>query len=109
MAVGLSEDFPAGQWLQHCLPDVWDTRAVSMYKGVSWPWILEVTRLTFWANLIPHIDGLVQDCSNSSAFALELLQSCTKPLIYIPTDLYNIGLKYGQQHYTQTMQFETTG
>ena len=27
-------------------------------------------------------DGLVQDCSNSSALAMELLQSCTKPLIY---------------------------
>ena len=29
-----------------------------------------------------NIDGLVQDCSNSSALAIELLQSCTKPLIY---------------------------
>ena len=28
-----------------------------------------------------HIDGLVQDCSNSIANALELLQSCTKPSI----------------------------
>ena len=28
-----------------------------------------------------HIDSLVQDCSNSSANALELLQSCTTPLI----------------------------
>ena len=28
------------------------------------------------------IDGLVQDCSNSIANALELLQSYTKPLIY---------------------------
>ena len=27
-------------------------------------------------------DGLVQDCSNSSASAMELLQSCTKPSIY---------------------------
>ena len=27
-------------------------------------------------------DGLVQDCSNSSALAMELLQSCTKPSIY---------------------------
>ena len=27
------------------------------------------------------IDGLVQDCSNSIANALELLQSCTKPSI----------------------------
>ena len=29
-----------------------------------------------------HFDGLVQDCSNSIANALELLQSCTKPSIY---------------------------
>ena len=29
-----------------------------------------------------YIDGLVQDCINSSANALELLQSCIKPLIY---------------------------
>ena len=29
-----------------------------------------------------HIDGLVQDCSNSIANALELLQSCTKPSTY---------------------------
>ena len=28
-----------------------------------------------------YIDGLLQDCSNSIANALELLQSCTKPLI----------------------------
>ena len=26
-----------------------------------------------------EIDGLVQDCSNSSALAMELLQSCTEP------------------------------
>ena len=29
-----------------------------------------------------HFDGLVQDCSNSSALAMELLQSCTDPSIY---------------------------
>ena len=29
-----------------------------------------------------HINGLVQDCSNSIANALELLQSCTKTSIY---------------------------
>ena len=28
-----------------------------------------------------HIDGLVQDCSKSSVLAMDLLQSCTKPLI----------------------------
>ena len=30
-----------------------------------------------------HFSGLVQDCSNSIANAMELLQLCTKPLIYI--------------------------
>ena len=28
-----------------------------------------------------YIDGFVQDYSNSSALAMELLQSCTNPLI----------------------------
>ena len=33
-----------------------------------------------------QVDSLVQDCSNSSALAMELLQSFTKPLKYsIPT------------------------
>ena len=32
--------------------------------------------------LLLYIDGLVQDCSNSIANALELLQSCTKPSIW---------------------------
>ena len=32
-----------------------------------------------------HTDGLVQDCSNSSALAVELLQSYTKPSIYTYT------------------------
>ena len=31
---------------------------------------------------IRHFDGLVQDYSNSSALAMELLQSCTKPSIW---------------------------
>ena len=32
-------------------------------------------------HVVKHIDGLVQDCSNSSALAMELLQCCTKPSI----------------------------
>ena len=36
-----------------------------------------------------HFDGLVQVCSNSSAWGIELLQSCTKPSIY---DLANLLL-----------------
>ena len=32
-----------------------------------------------------HIDGLVQDCSNSTALAMELLQSCTVTHQYMHT------------------------
>ena len=39
------------------------------------PHILHTARYT------EYFDGLVQDCSNSSAVAMELLQSCTKPSI----------------------------
>ena len=31
---------------------------------------------------VKYIDGLVQDCCNSSAFEMELLQSCAKPSLY---------------------------
>ena len=34
--------------------------------------------------VIFHIDGLVQDCSDSSVSAMELLQSCTKSSICNP-------------------------
>ena len=29
-----------------------------------------------------NVDGLVQDCKNSSALAMELLQSCIKPSMW---------------------------
>ena len=39
----------------------------------------------YWSIRIKtHINGLVQDCSNSCVLAVELLQSCTKPSIYFP-------------------------
>ena len=31
--------------------------------------------------LLPHMDGLVQDCSISSVLTMEILQSCTEPSI----------------------------
>ena len=39
-----------------------------------------------------HVDGFVQDCSNSIANALEILQSCTKPSIWYYFVLWN-GIK----------------
>ena len=44
-------------------------RLGSVFSMSYHPWVLE------------DIDGLAQDCSNSSALAVELLQSCTKPSI----------------------------
>ena len=41
-------------------------------------WFSQFSQLTF----MQYIDGLVQDCSNSIAYALVLLQSCTKPSIW---------------------------
>ena len=42
---------------------------------------VEVAVLVSSYQSIHHINGLVQDCSNSSALAMELLQSFTKPSI----------------------------
>ena len=62
-----------------------------IWAGPSFPLHLVVPN---WDNVVtpkcarwtsfPHgyIDGLVQDCSNSSALAMELLQSCIRPSIY---------------------------
>ena len=32
--------------------------------------------------LMNGVDGIAQNCSNASALAMELLQSCAKPVIY---------------------------
>ena len=52
---------------------------------------IEVGRV-FFGILNEYIDGLVPDCSNSSALAMELLQSCTKPSIYDPIIGSNNGV-----------------
>ena len=44
--------------------------------------------------VIHDIDGLMQDCGNSSAFAMELLQSCTKPsILFLLTSVSGSKLK----------------
>ena len=48
-------------------PGCWQRRRDGTCKAGNITWI--------------YIDGLVQDCGNSSALALELPQSCTKPSI----------------------------
>ena len=46
------------------------------------------------AMVTEHVDGLVQDCSNSIANALELLQSCTKPSMLLWINLYIDQMQY---------------
>ena len=65
-----------------------DSHSVSMYWGTQhilafFAWgILECSNNSYSPLIgMGYIDCLVQDCSNSSALAMELLQSCTKPSI----------------------------
>ena len=50
-----------------------------MYSNKSTPY--SEFRFIIMSELYGNIDGLVQDCSNSSALAMVLLQSCIKPQI----------------------------
>ena len=50
---------------------------------------------TFSWTSVRCMDGLVQDCSNSSASAMEILQSCTKPLNVMFTHLLTGWLTHG--------------
>ena len=48
--------------------------------------------LLFYKSNQEYINGLSQDSGNSSALTMELLQSCTKPLIYDVITVVNVGL-----------------
>ena len=48
---------------------------------------------------MPYVDGPVQDCSISSALALEILQSCTEPsMLCTLTSCFNVSL-FGSINY----------
>ena len=47
--------------------------------------VSQTLTFTLWSTSQEYLHGLVQDCSKSSALAMELLQSCTMPWIwYLP-------------------------
>ena len=72
-----------------------------VYKG-TWPnWN------TIW-DAVHHSDyfeGLAQNCSNSIANALELLQSCTKPSIYTSTQNKSLGGPQGRNVITMLREY----
>ena len=52
--------------------------------------------LLFTLIFVNDINGLLQDCSNSSALALELLQPCTEPSICMLFDMPHVNLRSQQ-------------
>ena len=77
-------------WLVKCyLWSLWDDEPINMKKDhrLLTPTSESLEKCLFnkcnmVISMLHNIDGSVQDCSNSTANALELLQSCTKPSIY---------------------------
>ena len=47
---------------------------------------------------IKHINGLVQDCGNSSALAVELQQSWTKLIMWNICNIYHSSIHYSSKH-----------
>ena len=58
---------------KHPTPIILDNRLLDMDKEFT------LTTIAIETQMIYQVNGLVPDCSNPIASALELLQSCTKP------------------------------
>ena len=54
---------------------------VKFYTSCHWTEINQFFTNQWWSKECVYIDGLKQDCSNSSALPLKLLQSCAKQSI----------------------------
>ena len=69
----------------NCLKHIWNRHPIAHLWGRAMGCLF--CKFKVWSNhlwkLQHDIDGLVQDCSISSALAMEILQSCTKPSICI--------------------------
>ena len=76
-----------------CTPDIWRsllTKDLTINKRdtMAFPWVYDTMCLLWIRGLMKvtpylsyYFEGLAQDCSNSSASAMELLQFCAKPSI----------------------------
>ena len=100
-----------------------DTFLIARFMGPTWvpsvadrtqvgpmlvPWTLLSGTIDF---LKLHVDGLAQDCSNSSALAMELPQSCAKcakPLIwYFSANIWIYSLNFvGWHHCSKQLHFD---
>ena len=60
-------------------------------------------------NIKGYIDGLVQDCSNSIANALELLQSCTEPFYNRKYNQNKTKTQQTREHYVWDLMYAHKG
>ena len=67
-------EFPTQRLVTRSFDVFFDRRLNKRLIKQSWGWWLETLSSPLWRH---RNDGLVQDCSNSIANSLELLQSCT--------------------------------
>ena len=70
-------------WIHICYmtPDLCE--ACDMYAEFPWKDTIFCFVISYSFLMIIYPDGLVQECSDSVANARELLQSCTKPSIFM--------------------------
>ena len=59
--------------------------------------VINIVMLHLYYHL-SYINVFIQDCNNSIANALELLQSCTKPLMWTVTTLIIIAISIEVNH-----------
>ena len=73
-------------WLPHAIALLSDLHInIMLWYFLRIYWQYTIVYIFSWF-LYHYIDGLVQDCSISSALAMEILQSCTKPSIWYYAD-----------------------
>ena len=82
----------------HIIHEYFTTHGVvALFCGyiVNYWRIIVFNKLVFFmvASQALYIDGLVRDYCNSNALAMELLQSCTKPSLWLPQFLWNNPLQ----------------
>ena len=58
-----------------------------LFSLASYDFVTQDEKNISWNRWSKYIDGLGQDCSNSSALAKQLLQYCSKPLIHHYNDV----------------------
>ena len=91
---------PYPEWSLVCIPRQ-GALLRPEYAHMIW-WIPVYILRAYWcivpsailsSSFVPYINGLVQDCGNSSASAMKLLQSYTEPLLqYIPWNIHMVLL-----------------